>query len=64
MFRYTEEELRDFIQRQITEFGNDQHSAEMRDEPLEVAYAQGAYDSYKFVLLFMDEYRLEEVTND
>ena len=54
MFRYTEEELRDFITRQAREY--DEKQLESVGEPLEVAYAQGSADAYWFVLQFMDEY--------
>lgn len=61
MFRYTEQELRDFITRQALDYDNEQ--LESVGEPLEVAYAQGSADAYWFMLRFMDEYKLEEVPN-
>jgi hypothetical protein len=61
MFRYTEQELRDFILYQAKHY--DERQLEFVGEPLEVAYSQGSADAYWFVLQFMNEYKLEEVTN-
>jgi len=61
MFRYTEQELRDFVTRQAKDY--DEKQLEFVGEPLEVAYAQGSADAYWFVVSFMNEYKLEEVTN-
>lgn len=62
MFRYTEEELRDFLSRQALIFQQEAEECEALDLPIDVAYAHGAEQAYLFVLRFMDEYRLEEVT--
>jgi len=63
MFRYTEQELREFIK-----YNADYWRVEELDEidnnsPNEAAYARGAREAYLFVLNFMNEYKLEEVTN-
>jgi hypothetical protein len=57
--RYTEQELREFLELHAHEFADVDQNAEFYDR----GYSRGAYDAYKFVLRFMDEYRLEDVSN-
>jgi hypothetical protein len=59
--RYTEQELRDFLTRQVEEFRAE--IADPRAEFYDRGYARGAQQAYEFVLRFMDEYKLEEVTS-
>jgi hypothetical protein len=60
--RYTEEELRDFLTQQLELWAEEEHHAYITEYPLEEAYARGAHEAYLFVLRFMEEYKLEEVS--
>jgi hypothetical protein len=60
MFRYTEQELREFLAQHADYWSLEQDGAEHTDD---FYYARGAEDAYKFVLTFIDEYKLEEVPN-
>ncbi len=61
--RYTEQELRDFLTRQADEFATEQQDIDPDSDGLDYSYARGAEEAYLFVLRFMDEYKLEEVTS-
>ena len=58
MFRFTEQELRDFLVEQEQLWLEEAQNSEEDTE--EFQYARGAYHAYKFVLQFLDEYKLEE----
>jgi hypothetical protein len=60
MFRYTEEELRGFLETNRKLWREEAVDSEAAGYPEEVAYARGAYQAYDFVLNFMEEYKLEE----
>jgi len=60
--RYTEQELRDFLAQQAEHWYQERMANGSADEALDYAYAYGAQEAYEFVLRFMDEYKLEEVT--
>jgi hypothetical protein len=60
MFRYTEKEMREFVGYFADYWSLEQDGAENDDD---FYYAKGAEEAYKFVLNFMNEYKLEEVPN-
>jgi hypothetical protein len=60
MFRYTEQELREFLENNAKLWRVEAVDAEAGGYPEGVSYARGAYQAYDFVLRFMEEYKLEE----
>ena len=60
MFRFTEQDLREFLEHHRKLWVDECIDAQGRDDDLEVMYARGAYEAYEFVLRFLDEYKLEE----
>ena len=60
MFRYTEAELRGFLEQHADLWREQADDSSQGGYPEEVQYARGAYQAYEFVLNFMDEYKLEE----
>ena len=59
MFRYTEQELRDFLTQQADYFANEQIELSVEGDGFDYSYARGAEEAYLFVLRFMNEYKLE-----
>jgi hypothetical protein len=53
------EELTNWLSKQLREFENDLVESEANDLPLDYAYAEGAYNAYEFMLK-----KLQEITND
>jgi len=58
--RVTEQELREFLERQRNDFAKDMAECEEAGMEYDYAYAQGAGLAYAFVLRFLDEYKAEE----
>ena len=54
--RFTEQELRDFLERQASIFAQEQDDTDLDGDGLDYSYAKGAEEAYLFVLRFMDEY--------
>jgi hypothetical protein len=54
--RFTEKELRDFLERQASIFAQEQDDTDLDGDGLDYSYAKGAEEAYLFVLRFMDEY--------
>lgn len=58
--RFTEQELREFLERQASIFATEQDDTDLEGDGLDYAYAKGAEEAYLFVLRFLDEYKAEE----
>lgn len=58
--RFTEQELREFLEQQRKDFALDMAESEEAGMEYDYAYALGAEQSYAFVLRFLDEYKAEE----
>lgn len=57
----TVKELREFLERQATDFDNEMADAEIDGtREYDYAYAFGAREAYRFVTRWLDEYRAEE----
>jgi len=62
MFRFTEQELRDFLNEQSKYWDEDALKVREYDEyePYDYGYSIGAHEAYEFVLRFLEEYKAEE----
>lgn len=58
--RFTEQELREFLERQRNDFAGDMIDCEEAGMDYDYAYASGAEQAYAFVLRFLDEHKAEE----
>jgi hypothetical protein len=61
MFRYSEQELREFLLRHESLWEQELLDCDVEGDGFDYQYARGAMEAYQFVLRFMDEYKLEEV---
>lgn len=61
MFRFTEQELRQFLEQHESLWEQELLEYDVEGDGFDYAYARGAMEAYSFVLRFVDEYKLEEV---